>query len=96
MAKTNSSILRQIAQQDPQPERNTHIILRYEQRDERRRFPDGFGTGGFPFAVKLLYADPTLRGDIVGAANQAEPVSDARQVNYSYVAGEDGPKVIRQ
>jgi hypothetical protein len=96
MAKTNSAILRQLAEQDPQPERNTHIILRYERRDERRRFPDGFGTWGFPFAVKLLYDEPNLRGDIVEGANPVEPVSDGRQVNYLYVAGEEGAKVIRQ
>jgi hypothetical protein len=96
MAKTNSAILRQIAQQDPQPQPNTHIILRYSQPDERHRFPDGFGTWGFPFAVKLLYDEPTLRGDIVGEANQVEHVSGSTIVNYLYVAGQDSPKVIKQ
>lgn len=96
MAKTNTAILRQIAEQHPRPERNTHIILRYARRDERRRFPDGFGTWGFPFAVKLLYDEPTLRGDIAGEANQVAPASGGTVVNYLYVAGDDGPKVIRQ
>lgn len=96
MAKTNSSILRQIAEQHPQPERNSHLILRYAQRDERHRFPDGFGTWGFPFAVKLLYDEPNLRGDIVGEANGVEPVSGSPIINYQYVAGEDSPKVIKQ
>jgi hypothetical protein len=96
MAKTNSVILRQIREQGPQPERNTHIILRYAQRDERHRFPDGFGTWGFPFAVKLLYGDPNIRGDIVGEAKEVESVADSREVNYLYASGEDGPKVIKQ
>jgi hypothetical protein len=96
MAKTNSTILRQIAQQDPQPGRQTHIILRYAQRDERHRFPDGFGTWGFPFAVQLLYDEPSLRGDIVGEKDQVEQVSGSTIVNYLYVAGEDSPKVVRQ
>jgi hypothetical protein len=96
MAKTNSTILRQIAQQDPQPGRQAHIILRYAQRDERRRFPDGFGTWSFPFAMQLLYDDPGLRGDIAGEKDQVEQVSGRTIVNYLYVAGEDSPKVIKQ
>jgi hypothetical protein len=96
MAKTNSSILRQIAQHDPRPERNTHIILRYAQRDERHRFPDGFGTWGFPFAVKLLYDEPSLRGDIALEADQVGQAPGSTQVNYLYLAGEDGPKVIKR
>jgi hypothetical protein len=96
MAKTNTSILRQIAEQEPQPTRNARIVLSYAQRDERHRFPDGFGTWGFPFALKLLYDDPSLRGDIVGEANRLEHVSGSTDVNYLYVAGEDRPKVIKR
>jgi hypothetical protein len=96
MAKTNSSILRQLAEQDPQPARDTHIVLSYAQPDRRHRFPDGFGTWGFPFAVRLLYNEPNLRGDIVSEANQSEPVAGSTIVNYLYVAGEDSPKVVKQ
>lgn len=96
MAKTNSAVLRQMREQDPRPERNTHIILRYARRDERLRFPDGFGTWGFPFAVKLLYDDPSLRGDIVGETNKGEPAAGGRVANYLYAGGDDGPKVTRQ
>lgn len=96
MAKTNSAILRQLAQQYPQPEQNTYIILRYAQRDERHRFPDGFGTWGFPFAVKILYDEPSLRGDIVGEGNQVEPLAGSTVVNYLYVVDEGNPKVIKQ
>jgi hypothetical protein len=96
MAKTNSAILRQIAEQEPQPERNAHIVMRYAQPDARHRFPDGFGTWGFPFAVKLLYDEPNLRGDIAGEGNRVEPVPGSREVNFLYVAGEESPKVIKQ
>jgi hypothetical protein len=96
MAKTNMAVLRQIAEQEPQPQRNAHIILNYAQRDTRHRFPDGFSTWGFPFAVKLLYDEPNLRGDIVGEANQLEHVSGSTEINYVYVAGEGGPKVIKR
>jgi hypothetical protein len=96
MAKTNSSILRQIAQQDPQPQRNAHVILSYAQRDERHRFPDGFGTWSFPYALQLLYDEPNLRGDIAVEPEQVEPVAGSMRVNYLYVAGEDSPKVIKQ
>jgi hypothetical protein len=96
MATTNAVILRQIAQQEPQPQQNTHIILRYARSDGRHRFPDGFGTWGFPFAVKLLYDDPNVSGEIVNEGKQPEHVAGGREVNYLYVAGEDSPKVIKQ
>lgn len=96
MAKTNSSILRQLAQQDPRPEPNTHIILRYAQRDARHRFPDGFGTWSFPYALKLLYDEPGLRADIALEGITVESVSGSTVVNYLYVADEQSPKVIRQ
>ncbi|HLL72914.1 MAG TPA: hypothetical protein VK363_15835 [Pyrinomonadaceae bacterium] len=98
MARTNAAILRQLAEQDPHMERNTNVILRYADRDARHRFPDGFGTWGFPFAVKLLYGDPSLRGEIVreGTAATVEGASSGGEVNYLYMAGEDSPKVIKQ
>jgi hypothetical protein len=97
MARTNTSILRQIAQQDPQVRRNANIILSYAERDGRHRFPDGFGTWGFPFAVKLLYRDPSLSGQIVREGSAAvETVSSSGEVNYLYVAGEDFPKVLKR
>lgn len=96
MAMTNAAVLRQIAQQDAQPRQNTRIILRYALPDGRHRFPHGFGTWGFPFALKLLYDEPTMSGEIIGEGKQPERVSDNREVNYVYVAGEDSPRVIRQ
>jgi hypothetical protein len=96
MAQTNTAILRQIAEQEPQPERNTQIVLRYAQPDARHRFPDGFGTWGFPFAVRLLYGEPSLLGDIAVEGVEVERVPGSRVVNYLYVAGEDSPKVVRQ
>lgn len=96
MAQTNKAILRQLAEQEPQPERNTHIILRYARPDARLRFPDGFGTWGFPFAVQLLYGEPSLRGDIAVEGTEVEHVPGSAVVNYLYVAGEDSPKVIKR
>jgi hypothetical protein len=96
MAKTNSAILRQIAEQEPQPERSTLIILSYTLPDRRHRFPDGFGTWSFPFAVRLLYDAPHLDGIIAGEESQTERDVRCTEVNYLYVAGEDSPKVIKQ
>ncbi|HJR09511.1 MAG TPA: hypothetical protein VJ842_19775 [Pyrinomonadaceae bacterium] len=97
MARTNTSILRQIAQQDPQVERNANIILSYAQSDSRHRFPDGFGTWGFPFALKLLYRDASVNGEIVREGEaMAEAASGSGELNYLYVAGEDFPRVIKQ
>lgn len=96
MAKTNSSILRQIAEQSPQPERNTGFILSYSLPDRRNRFPDGFGTWSFPFALRLLYDEPSLRGDIVVEGQESERVPGSARVNYLFVAGEDSPKVVKK
>ncbi|HYP02811.1 MAG TPA: hypothetical protein VER76_21680 [Pyrinomonadaceae bacterium] len=101
MARTNMSILRQLAEQDPRMERNAKLILRYGERDARHRFPDGFGTWGFPFALKLLYGDPNVGGEIIReGATMLEAAAGAapggHEVNYLYVAGEDIPKVIKQ
>jgi hypothetical protein len=97
MARTNMIILRQLAEQDPQLEQNASVILRYAERDGRHRFPDGFGTWGFPFALKLLYRDESVSGEIVReGATAAQTVSGRGEVNYLYVAGEDFPKVFKQ
>jgi hypothetical protein len=96
MGKTNSAILTQIAQQETQPEQNTTILIKYVERDRRHRFPDGFGSWGFPFALKLLYGDPNMRGEIILEGTPPEVSVGGRELNYLYRAGEAGPKVIRQ
>jgi hypothetical protein len=96
MAKTNSAILRQIAEQEPQPERNTQFVLSYSQPDRRHRFPDGFGTWSFSFALRLLYDEPSLRGDIAVEGQSSERVPGSKRVDYLFVAGEDSPEVIKQ
>ena len=55
-----------------------------------------FGTGGFHFAVKLLYDEPNLRGDIAAGESQVEHVSCSTIDNYLYVTGKDSPKVIKR
>lgn len=96
MGKSNSLILTQIAQQEIRPEHNTTILIKYVERDGRHRFPDGFGTWGFPFAVKLLYLDPSLRGEIVREGTPAEAVAGGRESHYLYLAGGEDPIVIRR
>lgn len=96
MGRTNSSILAQIAQQETQPEADTTIIISYAERDERHRFPDGFGTWSFPFALKLLYRDPNVQGEIVREGTSAENVAGGRELNFVYFASEEYPKVFRQ
>ena len=95
MGRTNSIILTQIAQQETRPEPNTLISIKYAERDSRHRFPDGFGTWGFPFAVKLLYRDQSLNGEIVREGTTAGVVEGSRETIYLYRADEGNPKVIK-
>ncbi|HEV2880177.1 MAG TPA: hypothetical protein VGX24_02625 [Pyrinomonadaceae bacterium] len=95
MAKTNMSILHQIAAQHARPTPGTKIILRYAKADRRYRFPDGFGTWSFPYAVKLLYRDPTLNGEIVSQEPSTEIIPKDDEVNFVYQADDSYPKAVK-
>ncbi len=95
MAKTNMSILHQVAAQHPLATPGTNIILRYTEADRRHRFPDGFGTWSFPYAVKLLYKDPTLSGEIVPPESATEIIPKNSEVVFIYRTNETSPKVLK-
>jgi hypothetical protein len=95
MAQTNMSVLRQIAAQHPLATPGTNITLRYTKADRRHRFPDGFGTWSFPYAVRLLYRDLTLSGEIVSQESVAEIIPKDGEVNFIYQADDNYPKVVK-
>ncbi len=95
MAKTNMAVLHQIAAQYPLATPGANIILRYTKADRQHRFPDGFGTWSFPYAVKLLYADPTLSGEIVPPESPTEIIPKNGEVNFIYQADDSYPKVVK-
>jgi hypothetical protein len=98
MGKTNTSILHQIAAQHPRPTPGTNIILRYTKADRRHRFPDGFGTWSFPYAIKLLYADPTLSGEIIPPESSNSPseiIPKNNEIMFMYQANDKHPAVSK-
>jgi hypothetical protein len=64
MAKTNTSVIRQIHDLQPEMESRSVVLLHYVQPDSDHRFPEGL-SWGFPFAMRLAYDDPTLNAILV-------------------------------
>lgn len=98
MAKTNMSILHQIAAQHTLATPGTNIILRYTKADRRHRFPDGFGTWSFPYALKLSYEDPTLSGEIMTQESTNSPAQmspEKNEVIFIYQANDKYPEVLK-
>ncbi|MCA1565768.1 MAG: hypothetical protein LC803_09050 [Acidobacteria bacterium] len=95
MAKTNMAVLHQIAALHPLATPGTNITLRYAKADRRHRFPDGFGTWSFTYAVKLLYEDPTLSGEVVPQESPTEIIPKNGEVNFIYQADDSYPQVVK-
>lgn len=98
MGKTNMSVLHQIAAQHTPAASGTNIILRYAKADRRNRFPDGFGTWSFPYALKLSYQDPTLTGEIVTQESPRSPAemgAKNNEVMFIYQANDKYPEVLK-
>lgn len=96
MAETNSVVLAQIAAQQPKVKPNTFIALSYSEIDGVNRFPESFATWSFPFAVQVLYSEPSLSGAIV---KQGEPYSiDGKifEADFVYQVSSGKPNVVKQ
>ncbi|HKX28181.1 MAG TPA: hypothetical protein VJ302_10835 [Blastocatellia bacterium] len=89
MARTNAAVLNQITAYHPQAGPNTWFTLHYAEVDYGHRFPDSIDWA-FPYALRLIYADPTLDGRIVrhGAPNPAPEMSP--QIHFTYTSGGEG------
>jgi hypothetical protein len=64
MAKTNTSILKQLHAEQPMVRTNSVLVLRYAEADRNRRFQEGLAWG-FPYALRIMYKDPTLEGFLI-------------------------------
>jgi hypothetical protein len=93
MAENTTTVLHQIATQHPNPAPNENFQLAYTERDQRNRFPDGFAEWGFPYALKMLYRDPSLNGKIVQQNNKPAPKSESSSVYFIYTLQEYKPLI---
>jgi hypothetical protein len=94
MARTNMSILSQIAAQEPKMPKKAFVVIRYSEIDVQNKFPDGFGAWSFSSALQLKFDDPSLSGIIT---KQEEPVSLPETLiikEFIYTVEEGNPKVI--
>jgi len=79
MARSNTSIMRQIRTLQPSVEPHSLFVLEYDESGRVHRFPDGL-TWGFPSAVRLLYDDATLDGILI-------------QKDAQVASGSSGPRI---
>ena len=94
LAETNSVVLRQIAAQQPTVPPDTFILLTYSKIDYAHRFPEGFGSWCFPYAIRVLYGDRSLDGAIVKDREPYSTEGKSYEVRFSYV-GSDSVLVLR-
>lgn len=96
MAETNTSILKQISAQQPVVSSNTFFVLVYSDRDKQNRFPDGFAEWGFPYALKLLYSNPTIDGKIIRQEELPFLKDKLHSVHFVYKIGDRGQPVVEK
>lgn len=95
MAKTNTAVLSQIHAQQPQCGANTVIILNYSEIDRKNRFPEGLAWG-FPYALRLMYSDPTLDGSLI---KNGEPLPYAlldQRICFAYDSSSGAPTIEKK
>jgi hypothetical protein len=86
MAKTNTSVLSQIHAEHPECKPNTVIMLSYSESDRDRRFPEGLAWG-FPYALRLMYQDPTLHGFLIKNGDPSPSIKAGPTVCFEYESG---------
>ncbi len=91
MAEVSADVLHQIVMQQPQVEPNAVIILTCNRVDNENRFPDSIAWG-FPYALRVLYRDPSVDGIII---RQGEKYGNkSSEIHLFYTTGIDGkPRV---
>jgi hypothetical protein len=83
IAKTNTSIIRQIQDLQPEVKSRSVILLHYVESDRVHRFPEGL-SWGFPFAMRLAYDDPTLGAVLVQGDAPVNVKNRDRAVCFEY------------
>ncbi|MEW6736569.1 MAG: hypothetical protein AB1489_35090 [Acidobacteriota bacterium] len=96
MAEVNTTVLNQIATQQVKAKRKSLFVLTYSQVDNTHRFPEGFASWGFPYALRLLYADQTLNGLIVKESEMYLRKHKRSEIHFAYTLDSNNrPRVIK-
>jgi presenilin-like A22 family membrane protease len=93
LAETNTTVLNHIATQQPKVTPNTFIVLSYAKNDYENRFPEGFGNWCFPWALRVLYMDRTVNGEIVREGESFTP-DKLPGIHFTYSGG-NVPSVVK-
>jgi hypothetical protein len=88
-AEINTFVLSRISEQVSKPRPNTWFILTYSEADSVHGFPDSMAHG-FPCALRMLYANPTLNGSITNQAGVGKTNIQAPVIRLAYIHGEGG------
>jgi hypothetical protein len=94
MGEASRRVLEQIAAQQPAVAPGTFFLLRYSEQHEGSGFPEAFGNGGFPLALRVLYEDPTLDGALLRCGEPAPPSASARVLEIEYYVDGDGRPTV--
>jgi hypothetical protein len=95
MERTNTLVLNQIMGQHASVNPSTTFILRYAQDDNKNKFPHGLNYG-FPYALRFLYSDPTLKGMIIRNDEPCLECNNPSVIQMEYTIGSNGgPQVNR-
>lgn len=94
MGEASRRVLEQIATQQPAVTPGTFFLLRYSERHEGSGFPEVFGDGGFPLALRVLYGDPTLNGALLRCGEPTPPAGSAHVLEIEYYADVDGRPTV--
>jgi len=93
LAETNTTVLNRIATQQPKVKPNTFIVLSYAEIDHGNRFPEGFGSWCFPWALRVLYMDRTVDGEII-RDGESLPPDKLSSIHFTYSGG-NVPSVVK-
>lgn len=94
MGEASRRVLEQIATQQPTVAPGAFFLLRYSEQHEGGGFPESFGNGGFPLALRVLYRDPTLNGVLLRCGEPAPPVASAHVLEVDYYVDGDGRPTV--
>jgi hypothetical protein len=94
MGEASRRVLEQIATQQPAVAPGTFFLLRYSEQHEGGGFPEVFGDGGFPLALRVLYGDPTLNGALLRCGEPTPLAGSAHVLEIEYYADGDGRPTV--
>ena len=95
MAQTNTEILDQIINLEPQMPKKTFVVLRYSEIDRINRFPDGLSKTSFSPALQLKFADPSLTGVFVKNDDKVVLPNLSSVREFAYTIENGRPKIMR-